>query len=553
MRAYIYLIGIGILTALLIFACTTQKTYSSKITQEDIKNFNASNYAELAEDQTVNVNIGVRMKEIDPQKSQTTGMKAIIQNLFEGLVREVNGELQPGIALKWNVSSDGKKYTFYLRKSKWSDGSVLTAYDFEYSWKRAIALQGDNEYIFKQLHIKNSDKIIRKEIPADELGVKAVDAYTFEVELDSPCDYFLRTIGASCFLPVKQDVVENCNEKNTVALVSNGPFKLKSYTNTAAECEKNENYWDASNVSITNINFLGRDEKKVRDYFYDSYVNDEIDVQLIITHELYEYGLENDEVYTRDILEEMFYEYNVTQEPLNDPRVRKALSIVLDREYIVNKIPCANKVIAYGYMPDAAMISESTIFNDLVGRYNIKPNGNVKEAKELLKEAGYEDISNFPELQFNIWDDSGIINITESVTECLENKLGIKTKTNILPWSEYISTIFEGGYEGIAAVQWTADYEDPQAMLELLETGNAVNAGGYNNPEYNAQMDIIKNKIGAARRDALIKANNILMEDYPIIPIYYSSASFTIKNRIIDWSYTSDYKVWFGHSKVVKE
>ena len=212
----------------------------------------------LASDQTLRLNLGADPLTLDPQLNSAADGGHIINNTYEGLMREVDGEIVPGIAESYTVSEDGLVYTFKLRESKWSDGQPLTAKDFEFAWKRGVNPETASEYmyLFESANILNAGEIGKGNKSIDELGVKALDDYTLEVTLSTPTEYFLQLVCFPTMMPVREDVVDNDGAwaKDPAKIVSNGPFVLTEYKmGDQLVLSKNSNYWKAEDVTLEKI------------------------------------------------------------------------------------------------------------------------------------------------------------------------------------------------------------------------------------------------------------------------------------------------------------
>ncbi len=489
----------------------------------------------------MNWNLAADPKTIDPGLNGANDAGHIIGNTFEGLVRERSGEVIPGIAESWDVSNDGKTITFHLRESNWSDGSPLTAHDFVYSWKRAIDPATASEYgwIWHYTNVVNAEAANNGDVSTDEVGIRAVDDLTFEVTLSAPTDYFVSLTSFYHFRPVKQSSVEAGPEgawaKDPALAVSNGPFVLTSYTiGDGLTLEKNANFWNADQVGLDIINVKFIDSASTGYNAYKAGEFDFLDQNSIPPAEIPALIAENPEFYIYPLLGTYYYNFNMNLDLWKDVRVRKALSYGIDRERIVETLARGN-VPAAGFVPPGFPDHEGNDFFETAGTYGVSTDdGSVEEAKRLLAEAGYPDGEGFPSFVLLYNTAEGHQLVAEMVQEMWKTNLGIECTLENQEWAVFQDTRKQGDYE-VSRGGWITDFLDPMGLLAIFVEGNDYNDPKYNNPAYNEAMAVASSTYGQDHYEALYKAQDILMNDMPVIPVYHYTDFFLSSPKIKGW------------------
>ncbi len=495
----------------------------------------------VEEEMVLNWNLGADPKTIDPGLNGATDGGDIIANTFEGLVVERNGVVKPGIAKSWDVSADGKTVTFHLRESKWSDGSALTAHDFEYAWKRALAPETASEYswLWEYTNVVNSTDASMGEVPVDEVGVKALDDYTLEVKLVAPTPYFVSLTSFYHFAPVKQSAVEAGPEgawaKDPSIYVSNGPFVLTSYViGDGLTLEKNPNFWDAANVQIDKINVKFIDEASTAYTAYNAgdfdFLND------VPPAEVPKLIAENPEYYIFPLLGTYYYNFNMDLEMFKDERVRRALTLSIDREQIV-EVLAGGQVPAPGFVPPGFPDHNGNDFFETAGNYGIETDDSqFAEARKLLADAGYPDGKGFPKFVLMYNTSEGHKLVAEMVQEMWKTNLGLDVSLENQEWAVFQDTRKAGDYE-VSRGGWITDFLDPSGLLAIFTEGNAYNDPNFNNAAYDAAMNrALTATTDAAHYEALYEAQDILMTELPIVPVYHYTDSMLSSPAVKGWS-----------------
>jgi len=478
-------------------------------------------------------------KTIDPGLNGASDGGDVINQTFEGLVREINGVVQPGIAKSWKISDDGKVYTFKLRKSNWSDGSKLTANDFVYSWKRAMdpATASEYQFIWEYTNVVGAFEAAYEDGSLDDVGIKAIDDYTFEVTLKAPTDYFLSLMAFYHFLPVKQSAVESGADgvwaKDPATAVCNGPYKLESYVeNDKMVLVKNDQYWDKKNIKITKINGFFIDDVTTA---YTAYNSGELDfLPDVPPAEVPKLIAENPEFYVFPLLGTYYYSFNLDLDTFSDVRVRRALSLTINREAICETL-AAGQVPAGGFIPPGMPDNEGKDFFETAGTYGFATDDSkIAEAKELLAEAGYPNGEGFPKFTILHNTSEGHKLVAEMIQEMWKTGLGIETDIQNQEWAVFQDSRKEGNFD-IARGGWLTDYGDPMGLLSIFTTNSIYNDPNYYNDAFDALIEKAANSNGEEHFKALYDAQTMFMTDVPIIPIYHYSDIMLAKSYLKGW------------------
>ncbi|MBE6059695.1 MAG: peptide ABC transporter substrate-binding protein [Clostridium sulfidigenes] len=536
------LIMTAIMTGTLLLGCTKTKENEG----EKPGDGNTPVVEETVEQKIV-YNLGADPKTIDPQLNSAVDGSTIIHNAFEGLMREdENSKIVPGTAEKYEVSDDGTVYTFHIRKdAKWSDGKPVVAGDFEYAWKRALNPKVAAEYAYQLFYIKNGaayynqEKVGGKVATAEDVGVKVIDDNTLEVTLEAPVPYFLSLAAFPTYFPVRKDIIEGNEEKWTLkpdTYISNGPFKMSEWKEKESiTFVKNENYWDAKNVKLETLEVKLIDDQIT---YLNAFKSGEIDVIESPPQAEIPTLLDEGTAKIYPYLGTYFYVINVSDkakdvdpkaaEALSNPKFRKALSLAIDKQLIVDKVAQGGQAPATSYVPAGILDS---IGEEFQKDYSSK-GANIEEAKKLLEEAGYPNGEGAPTITFTFNTDQGHQNIAQAVQDMWKTNLGINVELKNEEWAVFQDTRNNFQYS-MARHGWIADYNDPMTFLDMWTTGNGQNNAGYSNKEYDKLIAQAKVELDDAKRTELLhKAEDILMDESPIIPLYYYTNVLCIDKNV---------------------
>ncbi|WLF70722.1 peptide ABC transporter substrate-binding protein [Clostridium septicum] len=481
---------------------------------------------------TLIYNLGADPKTIDPALNEAVDGSTIISNAFEGLCRlDENEKAIPGVAKEWKISDDGLVYTFTLRDdAKWSDGQLVTAKDFEYAWKRALDPKTAAAYAYQLYYIKGAEAYNTGKGEVENLGIKVVDEKTLEVTLENVTPYFLELMAFPTYMPIRQDIVEASGDAWTQSpetYISNGPFKMKEWAmKEKIVFEKNENYWNKDSVKLDTLDVrLGTDEVSA----YAELKAGNFHMTDTIPVEEMEQAKKDGLYQQYSNLATYFFCFNVgnnvdkienqeVKKALGNKKVRQALSIAVNRQAIVDNITKAGQVPAYSFVPQGIEVVAGKDFADKK-YYDV--NGDLEKAKALLDEAGYPNGEGFPKMTILINSEgTGHKNIAQYLQDTWK-KIGVDVEIQNQEWQVFQTTRNEGNFQ-IARHGWSGDYVDPMTFLDMWTSVSGSNDVGLKNDEYDATIKAAKGESDPAKRAELFrKAEDILMDEGALIPLYY--------------------------------
>lgn len=493
---------------------------------------------------------------IDPGVTNNSFASTFLVNCFEGLVTyDATGTVVPGNAESWDISEDGTVYTFHLRDGlKWSDGTDLTAEDYVYALQRVLNPETAGQYVdIVTAYVKNAKEYYAGEATAEELGVKAVDPQTLEITLIQPTSFFIDLLTMWVFDPVQKATIEANGDQWTASpetYVCNGPFKITEMNmGESMVLEKNEHYWDAENVTM---------EKVTLRYILDTstaltaYESGEVDgIRNIPSSDYARLKAENAGIQSVPNYGTVYYNINCEKEPYNNPLVRKALNLAVDRQAIIDNVVQVDATPAYNFLAPGYVVDGTDITEGRSDR-GLSPNADPEAAKAALAEAGYPDGEGFPTLQLSYYSDDTVKKVVEAMAEMLETNLGIEVEITSNDWAIFYENVQKGNYE-VAAMGWSADYTHPMSFLPLLVTDDANNNSFYSNPEYDAMVEQIKAETDPAKAVELIKqAEDLVMDEYPFINLYYKANNFLMKDYVKGYYMLSNGNLCFKNASISK-
>ncbi|HZG14114.1 MAG TPA: peptide ABC transporter substrate-binding protein [Candidatus Bathyarchaeia archaeon] len=470
---------------------------------------------------------------LDPTLNVYSRSSIVLQNLFRGLYKiDASGKPVPALAKETILDETGTKYTFKLDpNAKWSDGKPVTAHDFEYSWKRVLNKDVASGAAFDLYYLKNGLAYNEGKAKAEEVGVKAVDDLTLEVTLENPTTYFLNLLCATSYYPVRKDIVEG-NEnwtKTPETYLSTGPFTLAEiHPKQKYVLKKNPNYLGADKVQLDTLEivFIEAPEAELA-----AYANNEIDVSDNMNNESVARYKDTPEYSSAARIGTYYFDINTTREPFDDPRVRKAFGISINREQIVKNVMQSTEKPAFGFVPYGMPhgVQTDKEYRDVVGNLFEE---NVEEAKKLLAEAGYPDGKGLPEIEFLTMASQSDKDIAQALQSMWKENLGVEVSITTLESKVYWDEL-EAGNFSIARDGWTGDYLDPMTNLTLFETVNTADDTRWSNKEYDRLLQENREIQDQAKRmENYAKAEKLLMDEMSVIPLYFYQDSYLVKPHV---------------------
>ena len=519
------------------------------------------------------VQLGPNPETLDPAlNAAVDGGNTLITIEEPLLIIDENNEVQPGQAESYEVSDDGLTWTFHMRDGlKWSDGSDLTAADFEYSFKRlaspdtaapyAETVVGMIDGYQDAIGNPDADGNTTTDPDWDALNVHASeDGKTLTVQLSYPCSYFDKLASFVATSPVQQATVEAngdswCTEPDTY--VCNGPYMITEWTpSERIVLSKNPYYvggWDSSKIVSDTITLLLLEDSSAS---YAAYNSGEAQlVKDVPTDEIPSLTRAEDggDFYLDEIMGTYYISLNDQEEPFTDVRVRKALSLAIDRDYV------ANTIMQGIYTPATALVGPGIV--DENGYFMDNANGgepyisddyeaNLEEAKSLLAEAGYPDGEGFPTITYSANDAGYHIPVAEYVQQAWGD-LGITVNIDKVEWSSFLPLRRAGDYD-VSRNGWSMDYNDPSNMLELFTTNNGNNDGKYANPEFDQVIEDSRVADKTTHFEKLHEAEDILMNDAACIPVAYYN-DFWLQSPSLKGTWHSPYGYWYLQYGYIEE
>lgn len=494
---------------------------------------------------------------IDPGITNNSFATPFLVNCFEGLVTyNEKGEIVAGNAEKWDVSDDLTTYTFHLRDGlKWSDGTPLTAQDYVYSALRVLTPATTAQYVnMISDYVVNGQEFYDGKASAEDVGIKALDEKTIEYKLKAPCPYFVDLVSMWVYAPVQKATVEANGDKWTTSAdtyICNGPFKITEMKmGESFVLEKNENYWDAENVTLEKLNYRFILDVSTA---LTAFEKGEVDgVRSIPSSDIARLKAEDAGLQTVPSYGTVYYNINCKKAPYDNPLVRKALCLAVDRDALIKNVAQIDAVPAYSFLAPGYVVDGKDLTE---GRsdFGLSATADVEGAKAALAEAGYPDGKGFPTVHLSFYSDDNVKKIAEAVKEMWETNLGIKVEVTSAEWAVYYSDVQSGNYE-VGAMGWSADYVNPMSFLPLMYTDDVTNNGFYSNKEYDAVVDKVKTESDSAKFMELVKqADEIASKEYPVLPLYYKANNYLIKDYVQGVYMTSSSNIYFKNAKVMEK
>ena len=509
------------------------------------------------------VQYGSNPETLDPALNSAVDGGNTIITVFETLlIINENNETVPGQAESWTTSEDGLTWTFTMRDGlKWSDGSELNAKDFEYSFKRmadpdtaapyAETCLGMIDGFEEAAGFPDADGNPTVEPNLDALNVKASDdGKTLTIVLGYPCSYFDKIAAFAAMSPVQKATVESngdawCTSPDTY--VCNGPYMITEWTpSERIVLTKNPNYvggWDNSKIVSDSITLLLLEDSSASFAAYNS--GEAVLIKDVPTDEIPSLTKAEDggDFYVDTILGTYYVSLNLKRDAFKDAKVRKALSLAIDRDYVANTImqgtySTADSIVGPG------IVDENGYFHDNGNAPYISADyeANLAEAKKLLAEAGYPNGEGYPTIEYSCNDASYHVPLAEYLQQAWGD-LGITLTISKMEWSSFTAARRAGEYD-VARNGWVMDYNDPSNMLDLFCTSNGNNDGKYANPDFDAAIDASRVADSAEHFAQLHKAEDILMEDMGCLPIAYYN-DYWLQSPTLKGTWHSPYGYWY--------
>jgi oligopeptide transport system substrate-binding protein len=458
----------------------------------------------------------------------------IVRDLSEGLtVYDAEGKVVPGTAESWTVSDDGTVYTFKIRdNAKWSDGSQVTAGDFVYSMTRLLDPATAAGYANILFPIKNAEPFNKSKAKAADLGLKAVNDKTLEITLERPTPYFLQLMTHYTAIPVNKASIDKFGKDFTKPgnMVTNGAYMLTEYVaNDHVTAVKNPNYWDAANVKIDKVIYNPSEDQAATERMFETGELDIVYNYQADQRDFLKKKLGEDQVFASPALSTYYYAFDTRHEPFSDVRVRKALSMAIDRDFLAEKIFGGAQLPAYNLVPPG-MEGYTLPPVDIASMDQLD---REDAAKALLTEAGYGEGGKPLNIDIRYNTNENHKKVAIAVAD-MWKAIGAKVTTQNLDVKAHYAYLQEGGKFDVARAAWAADYADPENFLNLaVSTNKTFNYGHWNNAKYDALMKASYEERDPAKRMKIMEeAETLLLSEYSITPMMNYASLWLVSRKV---------------------
>ncbi len=511
---------LGMATALLLSGCNFSNS-TEKVDEDNKVN------------QTLNVTEPADIPTLDSTKAHDGIAFTVLNNINEGLYRQDENNLPiKALATEHEESEDKVVHTFTLRDAKWSNGDPVTAQDFEYAWKRVMKDNSPYAFMFVTAGIKNAEAILNAEKDADELGIKAIDEKTLEVTLEAANPLFQTLLTFPTFLPQNQKFVEEKGDQYALeadGVLFNGPFKLVEWTHEQGwKYEKNEDYWDAKEVKLDNINVYVVKDPSTGSNLYETEKVDRVELSSALVDQY------KDDANFQTMQESglVFLRFNHNHPVLGNKDIRRAINMAIDKKGLTDVILKDGSSPLNGVVPAGFYNSpDNKDYRELNGDFNT---GTVEEAQEAwtkgLKETGQKDVT----VSINIADSDDHKKVAEYIQAQLEDNLpGMKLEIKAVPFAQRLEIEKAIEYD-LSLSSWGPDYSDPMTYLDMWLKDGSANRMDYYNPKLDELVAQARIESDLAKRyEMLLALEKILLEeDAAIAPLYQEGESILIREKI---------------------
>lgn len=482
---------------------------------------------------------GAEPETLDPAKSSGVPESWLQYDLFDGLiVPDGKGNFIPGAAERWDVSADGKVYTFHLRRNaKWSDGTPVTAQDWVFSWRRLVDPKIAADYAYFLWLVKGAQDVNFGKAPLDAMGVRAVDDYTFEVTLNNSAPYFLSMLHHHSTYAVSKANVEKFGADYVKPgnLVTNGAYMLaESVPQSHIKLVKNPHHFDAANTKIDTVMFYPTENQEAE---LKRYRAGELHIAYEVPVSQMQWLRQNmpNELRLAPYFGTYYFAPNLTKEPWKSNKdLRMALNLAVDRDILVNKINQRGELPAYSFVPP-----DTINYTQQVPDY-AKWTQEQRDAKarELVAKAGYGPGGKPLEIEILYNTQENHRKISIAVASMWQQKLGAKVVLNNQEWKVFLNTRDEKQFKDIVRHGWIGDYNDANNFLDLLRGDiGKQNPSAYNNPAYTKLVaEANANTDPARRKDLLQQAERLMLDDVAIFPLHFYSSKHMVSPKLIGWT-----------------
>lgn len=473
---------------------------------------------------------GGEPQTLDPAFAEDVHAFSILSDLYEGLVIEAgDGSLRPGVAERWDVSPDGRRYTFYLREDAvWSNGDPLTAEQFVAGFRRVIAPGTTSAYAFLFAPVRNYDAVLSGQLPPEELGILAIDDRTLLIELESPAQHFPGILAMPIAYPLHSGNGNGArNFRDPEYFVGNGPYVLENWSiGEKIRLKKNPKYRNASAVQIDVVEYLPINDQNSE---LNMYRAGELHITFTVPQgsiaELR--NAQADALYVAPSLGLYYLAFDLSEPPFDDVRLRQALTMAIDRQALVSVLGRGEQA-AFGLVPPG-------VANHVSARYQwqfMATDEREATARNLFEQAGYKRNEL---LRIRLTYDTGDVHETVAlaVASMWQDVLGIEVELDKKEWKYFLATRDNRPAWQIMRFAWIGDYNDPGTFTDIFRSDSQQNLPGYRNPEYDRLLDEANGHLNLVERaEKMSAAEALLLDDYPLAPLYFYVSKHLVSGRV---------------------
>jgi oligopeptide transport system substrate-binding protein len=479
--------------------------------------------------------IGSEPDSLDPQQARSVEAQRVLRDICEGLTTlDKSGGVAPGIAEKWQVSPDGRTYTFFLRHdARWSNGQPVVAADFVAGLRRLVEPATASQYAEVVDVILNASDIVAGHKPPESLGVSAPDPHTVIVQLSNPAPYLPALLAHPSTCPV--DPVALVNDRSAYArpgnLPSDGAFVLSQWVHGSyIYLTRNPYYWNNAATRLDGVKYLISTDENAELTLYRA---DQLDMTDVIPRPQYDWIRSHlaDQLHTTPELGTYYYGFNLQRPPFKDEaKLRRALSMVIDREKLAQLVLRAGELPAYTWVPPgvADYTPQSPDYSSLPMAQRIA------EARRLYAEAGYSAAN---PLRFELRYNTGEVHaeLAIAIASMWHQALGAQVTLRAEEFRSLLQDINRGNVEMFRS-SWIGDYNDAYTFAQYFKSDFGINLTHYDNPAYDGLLDRATAEADPAKRRALLEqAERLMLGDQPVIPIYFYASKQLVKPRVLGW------------------
>ncbi len=474
--------------------------------------------------------VAAEPETLDPRKSTSIPAGIVQAQLFEGLVAlDAANSPVPATAERWEISADGLRYTFYLRPGlKWSNGEPLTAADFEFAWKSALSPELASSYAYQLFYLKNGQDYNAGQAAADAVGVRARGDRVLEITLENPAPFFLSLLAFRTYYPVNRAAAADSRwAADAKTFVGNGPFRIERWVHdNKMELVRNEHYWDAANVPLPRLDLILVESAATRLVMFENRQLDMGDNPPI--SEIPRLQREG-KLRIFPFLGVGYFPFNVAKPPFDNPQVRRAFTLAIDRAGLIATVVRGGQTPALAFVPPG-IPAASGDFRAQGGDYYA--DNDPAEARRLLAAAGYPEGRGLPPvtLLYNTGESNKLV--AEAVQEMWKRALGVDVQLSNQELKVFYDNLDKHNFQ-IAIDSWIGDYVDPMTFLELFATGNGNNSPGYSSPAYDRLIAAARGSGDAGQRAAALHAaEKLLFADAVVCPLFFSTSPVMVRPNV---------------------